>query len=100
VKQIQADVLLAHRLLRYLNSPAFLLTAEVRSVRRALMVLEEKQVRKWLALVVMLHAGAAASTGTHWHRPDARALLRNLWRLKVAGGSGGLFPLASSPSSM
>jgi c-di-GMP-related signal transduction protein len=50
-------------LLRYPNPPAFLLTAEVRSVRHALMMLGEKQIRKRLALVVMLHAGAAASTG-------------------------------------
>ncbi len=61
-KQIKADASLVYRLLRYLNSSAFFFTAEIRSVRHALMVLGEKQIRKWVALVVTLHAGAAAST--------------------------------------
>ena len=61
-KQIKTDASLVYRLLRYLNSSAFFFTAEIRSVRHALMVLGEKQIRKWVALVVTLHAGAAAST--------------------------------------
>jgi len=57
----KADALLVQRLLRYLNSSAFLLSAEVRSVRHALMVVRAcwgKQICKWLALVVTLPAGA------------------------------------------
>ena len=61
-KQIKADASLCYRLLRYLNSSAFFFNSEIRSVRHALMVLGEKQIRKWVALVVALHAGAAAST--------------------------------------
>ena len=61
-RQIKSDASLVYRLLRYLNSSAFFFTAEIRSVRHALMVLGEKQIRKWVALVVTLHAGAAAST--------------------------------------
>jgi EAL and modified HD-GYP domain-containing signal transduction protein len=61
-KQIKADASLCYRLLRYLNSSAFFFTAEIRSVRHALMVLGEKQIRKWVALVVTLHAGGGAST--------------------------------------
>jgi len=61
-KQIKADASLVYRLLRYLNSSAFFFNAEIRSVRHALMVLGEKQIRKWVALVVTLHAGAAASS--------------------------------------
>ena len=48
--------------MRYLNSSAFFFNAEIRSVRHALRVLGEKQIRNWVALVVSLHAGAAAST--------------------------------------
>src|ERR1700731_4421102 len=55
-KQIKTDASLVYRLLRYLNSSAFFFTAEIRSVRHALMVLGEKQIRKWVALVVTLHA--------------------------------------------
>ena len=61
-KQIKADAALVYRFLRYLNSSAFFFNAEIRSVRYAPMVLGEKQIRKWVALVVTLHAGAAAST--------------------------------------
>jgi c-di-GMP-related signal transduction protein len=61
-RQIKAGASLCYRLLRYLNSSAFFFTAEIRSVRHALMALGEKQIPKWVALVVTLHAGAAAST--------------------------------------
>jgi c-di-GMP phosphodiesterase len=37
-------------------------SAEIRSVCHALMDLGEKQIRKWVALVVTLHAGAAGSS--------------------------------------
>ena len=61
-RQIKSDASLCYRLLRYLNSSAFFFNAEIRSIRHALSVLGEKQIRKWVALVVTLHAGAGAST--------------------------------------
>ena len=61
-RQIKSDASLCYRLLRYLNSSAFFFNAEIRSIRHALSVLGEKQIRKWVALVVTLHAGAAASS--------------------------------------
>jgi len=61
-RQIKEDASLCYRLLRYLNSSAFFFNSEIRSIRHALSVLGEKQVRKWVALVVTLHAGAASST--------------------------------------
>ena len=61
-RQIKTDASLCYRLLRYLNSSAFFFHAEIRSIRHALAVLGEKQIRKWVALVVTLHAGAGAST--------------------------------------
>jgi EAL and modified HD-GYP domain-containing signal transduction protein len=61
-RQIKSDASLCYRLLRYLNSSAFFFNSEIRSIRHALSVLGEKQIRKWVALVVTLHAGAASST--------------------------------------
>ena len=61
-RQIKTDASLCYRLLRYLNSSAFFFNAEIRSIRHALSVLGVKQIRKWVALVVTLNAGAAAST--------------------------------------
>ena len=37
---------LCYRLLRYLNSPAFGFRAEIRSVRHALTILGEREIRK------------------------------------------------------
>jgi len=89
-KQIKADASLVYRLLRYLNSSAFFFTAEIRSVRHALMVLGEKQIRKWVALVVTLHAGAAASSELI-RTALTRARFCETLAPKVAGGSEDLF---------
>jgi EAL and modified HD-GYP domain-containing signal transduction protein len=89
-KQIKADASLVYRLLRYLNSSAFFFTSEIRSVRHALMVLGEKQIRKWVALVVTLHAGAAASTELI-RTALTRARFCESLAPKVASGSEDLF---------
>jgi c-di-GMP-related signal transduction protein len=49
-KIIRPEVALCYRLLRYLNSAAFGLYP-VRSIRHALSLLGEREVRKWVALV-------------------------------------------------
>ncbi len=49
-KIIRPDVSLCYRLLRYLNSAAFGLYP-VRSIRHALILLGEREVRKWISLV-------------------------------------------------
>lgn len=49
-KLIRPEVALCYRLLRYLNSAAFGLYP-VRSIRHALTLLGEREVRKWIALV-------------------------------------------------
>jgi EAL and modified HD-GYP domain-containing signal transduction protein len=89
-KQIKTDASLVYRLLRYLNSSAFFFTAEIRSVRHALMVLGEKQIRKWVALVVTLHAGAAASTELI-RTALTRARFCETLAPHVSGGSEDLF---------
>jgi EAL and modified HD-GYP domain-containing signal transduction protein len=49
-KLVRPEVALCYRLLRYLNSAAFGLYP-IRSVRHALTLLGEREVRKWIALV-------------------------------------------------
>lgn len=51
---IKGDVTLYYRLLRYLNSAAFGLRSEVRSVRQALTILGEEEVRRWCRLAVLV----------------------------------------------
>lgn len=54
---IKAEASLSYRLLRYLNSPAFFLVAEVRSIPHALMMLGERGIRRWVSLVAIACMG-------------------------------------------
>ncbi len=56
-EQIKAEASLSYRLLRYLNSPAFFLAAEIRSIPHALMLLGERGVRRWVSLVAVACMG-------------------------------------------
>lgn len=53
---IKGEASLCYRLLRYLNSPVFGFSAQIKSVRHALAILGEREVRRWLRLVVTLSA--------------------------------------------
>jgi EAL and modified HD-GYP domain-containing signal transduction protein len=59
---IKSEASLCYRLLRYLNSPVFGLSQEVRSVRHALAILGEREVRRWVRLVATLCAAEGKST--------------------------------------
>ena len=54
---IKTEVSLCYRLLRYLNSTVFALSNEIHSVRHALSLLGEREVRRWVRLVAILAAG-------------------------------------------
>ncbi len=49
--KIKHEASLTYRLLRYLNSAAFGLRAEIRSIPHALSLLGERELRKWIAVV-------------------------------------------------
>ncbi len=51
---IRRDATLYYRLLRYLNSAAFGLRHEIRSVRQALAILGENEFRRWCRLAILL----------------------------------------------
>lgn len=53
----KAEASLCYRLLRYLNSPLFGLGNEIHSIRHALSLLGENEVRRWVRLVATLDAG-------------------------------------------
>ncbi|MGA7218456.1 MAG: HDOD domain-containing protein, partial [Candidatus Sulfotelmatobacter sp.] len=54
---VKGEASLCYRLLRYLNSAAFGFGSEIHSVRHALSILGEKEVRRWIRLVATLAAG-------------------------------------------
>lgn len=50
---IKSDAALCYRLLRYLNSALFCLQSSVTSIRHALALLGEREIRKWISLVAL-----------------------------------------------
>jgi EAL and modified HD-GYP domain-containing signal transduction protein len=51
---LRQDVSLSYRLLRYLNSALFGMRTEIRSIRHALCMLGENQIRIWVALIATM----------------------------------------------
>jgi c-di-GMP-related signal transduction protein len=56
-KLIKAEASVCYRLLRYLNSAIFGFKKEIHSVRHALSILGERDVRRWVRLVAAVGAG-------------------------------------------
>jgi c-di-GMP-related signal transduction protein len=56
-KLIKSEASVCYRLLRYLNSSIFGLKSEVHSVKHALSLLGEREVRRWVRLVAAVGAG-------------------------------------------
>jgi len=59
---IKHEASVCYRLLRYLNSAAFGIRNEVHSIRHALTLLGEREVRRWIRLVVTLTAAEGRSS--------------------------------------
>jgi len=59
---IKAEASICYRLLRYLNSPVFGFKSEIHSVRHALSMLGERDVRRWIRLVAAVAAGQEKTT--------------------------------------
>jgi len=51
---IKSEVSLCYRLLRYLNSAHFAFSREIQSVRHALTILGEREIRRWIRMVITL----------------------------------------------
>ena len=59
---IKGEASLCYRLLRYLNSPVFGFGNEIHSIRHALAMLGEREVRRWVRLVATLGAAQNKSS--------------------------------------
>ncbi len=55
-KLLKQEASICYRLLRYLNSPVFGFSLEIKSVRHAMAVLGERELRRWIRLVVAVSA--------------------------------------------
>ncbi len=54
---IKSEPSLCYRLLRYLNSPLFAFTSRVTSVRHALSLIGEQEIRKWISVAALVSIG-------------------------------------------
>jgi len=80
---ISRDVAIAYKLLKYINSPAFGMRSEIRSIRHALTMLGLKSVRTWASIVSLSAASA--------NKPDElvkQSLVRGRFLEQLAEGSG------------
>src|SRR6266566_6648941 len=59
---VKSEASICYRLLRYLNSAVFGFPSEIHSVRHALSILGEREVRRWVRLVATLGAGQGKSS--------------------------------------
>jgi c-di-GMP-related signal transduction protein len=55
-RMIKQETSICYRLLRYLNSPLFGFSLEIKSVRHAMAILGERELRRWIRLVVTVGA--------------------------------------------
>jgi c-di-GMP-related signal transduction protein len=55
-KMLKQEASISYRLLRYLNSPLFGFSLEIKSIRHAMAVLGEREMRRWVRLVVAVGA--------------------------------------------
>jgi c-di-GMP-related signal transduction protein len=55
-KMLKQEASICYRLLRYLNSPVFGFSLEIKSIRHAMAVLGEREMRRWIRLIVTVGA--------------------------------------------
>ncbi len=61
-KMVKSEASICYRLLRHLNSAAFGFASEIHSVKHAMAILGEREVRRWVRLVATLGAGQGKSS--------------------------------------
>lgn len=80
---LRRDPTLAFRLLRYLNSPAFGLSAEINSFGHAIMMLGYQRLKRWLAVLL-----ASSSKGGNGKPLMHAAVRRGLMMEELSRGQG------------
>ena len=61
-RMIKQETSICYRLLCYLNSPLFGFSLEIKSIRHAMAILGERELRRWIRLVVMVGAAEQKSS--------------------------------------
>jgi EAL and modified HD-GYP domain-containing signal transduction protein len=87
---IKSEASLCYRLLRYLNSAMFAFGTEIHSVRHALSLLGEREIRRWVRLVATL-AAAQQKSDELVAMALVRARFCELLSAKIRHGDSDLF---------
>jgi len=61
-RMIKQETSICYRLLRYLNSPLFGFSLEIKSIRHAMAILGEREMRRWIRLIVAVGAAEGKCT--------------------------------------
>jgi EAL and modified HD-GYP domain-containing signal transduction protein len=80
---VKRDMSLTYKLLRYLNSAAFSCRQDIKSIRQALMLLGEKEIKKWATLIALV-----SMAGDKPEELVAQALVRAQFCQSLASGAG------------
>jgi c-di-GMP-related signal transduction protein len=89
-KLVKSEAGVCYRFLRYLNSPIFGFSNEIRSVRQGLSLLGEREVRRWIRMVATMAAGEGKPTELIFSTL-VRARFCELLASKVPHGNSDLF---------
>lgn len=89
---IKGEASVCYRLLRYLNSAAFSFHTEIHSVRHALSMLGEREIRRWVRLVATVGAGQQKSSELVYSAL-VRARFCELLSPRIGAGDSDLFLL-------
>ena len=87
---IKGEASICYRLLRYLNSAIFSFSSEIHSVRHALSMMGEREIRRWVRLIATLGAAQQKSTELVLSAL-VRARFCELLGLRVPHGDNDLF---------
>jgi EAL and modified HD-GYP domain-containing signal transduction protein len=80
---IKQEVALCYKLLQYLNSAAFSFHGHIESVRQAMVLLGEQDLRKWISLAALPHLAASQATELMVH-----AIVRARFCESIAASAG------------
>jgi EAL and modified HD-GYP domain-containing signal transduction protein len=85
-RYMQQEVSVAYKLLRYANSALFAQRATIDSIRRALVILGEAEIRKWVSVMLLISLAEDKPNALAMHAVVRAAFCESLAQLSGMGG--------------
>jgi len=83
---VRQEVSVAYKLLRYANSALFAQRTTIESIRRALVILGETEIRKWVSIVLLMHLASDKPSALVMHSLIRAGFCEALAQLAGMGG--------------